>query len=536
MPPRVSVVIATYNTGDELDPTIESIRGQLPPGQLELVLVDDGSTDGTGERVDALAAQEDWITGRRIPNSGWPSRPRNVGIDAAAGDYVLVMDHDDRLYAGGLAAMLAAADAHDADVVLGKEVRTGGRTQGLDTFRHNAGRADLVADDVLLLHTPHRLWRRAFLDAHAIRFDESIRRLEDHKIIAEGFEHEPVVSVVADRPCYRWIIHGDNNSLRPPDPTDYYGALRRVLDSVDRWPHDEATKDYARTMWLRTTVLDRFGRGGALSWPADYREELFRHARAITAERLPERLDPGLPALHRVRAALLRADDLPALLDYVRVDGTVTTRPELVAARSAGNTLTLTVRTQLVSEAGPVLFVREGSRVRQRPTGPLDPAVADRVLDVTDDLAAGRIDVMLTERSTNAEWFLPTTATSDLVTEGDSLGLTITASADLEASTALLGHPLTPGVWDVKLRTAVLGYDSRVAVRVGDGDVPAAWTCDGVRVTPYRTQGGRLALRVTAVKAQPASTTTATTTTTAGAVRRVACGVRRRLQRLRSSG
>jgi hypothetical protein len=211
-----------------------------------------------------------------------------------------------------------------------------------------------------------------------------------------------VVSGVADRPCYRWIIHGDNNSLRPPDPTDYYGALRRVLDSVDRWPHDEATKDYARTMWLRTTVLDRFGRGGALSWPADYREELFRHARAITAERLPERLDPGLPALHRVRAALLRADDLPALLDYVRVDGTVTTRPELVAARSAGNTLTLTVRTQLVSEAGPVLFVREGSRVRQRPTGPLDPAVADRVLDVTDDLAAGRIDVMLTERSTNA--------------------------------------------------------------------------------------------------------------------------------------
>lgn len=496
MPVAVSVVIATYNTGETLERTVDSVRRQsIGTDRLELVLVDDGSTDGTGERVLAMAEEEPWITAEVIENSGWPSRPRNVGMARATGDYVMVMDHDDLLFPRSLERMWQEGTRTRADMVLGKEVRSSGRTQGLETFRHNSDDARLVEDDVLLLHTPHRMWRREFLDRTGVRFSETLRRLEDHKIIAESMEHEPRICVVADEPCYQWVIHDDNSSTRLPDPVDYYRAFREVLDSVDRWPHPEDVVDHARAMWLRTTVLDRFGAGGALVWPETYRRAMFAEARAVTVERLPERLDARLPPLYRVRAELLRRGDLPALLDYVAVDGTVTTSPELTSHRLIDGQLELVVETALSGREGPVRFRREGDRVIQDATGPLDPDVADHALDVTDDLAHASVEVLLTHRSTHAEWFLPTEATCDLVADGGSLVLRIRATALLDPDTALLGRPLHQGVWDLRLRSALLGYDSRATIRVGQDSVPSAWDRRALSLRPYRTVSGRLAIK-----------------------------------------
>ena len=499
-PVKVSVVVATYNTGDALDEMVASVRTQsIGLDSLELVLVDDGSTDGTGERVEGLAAVEPWVVARRIPNSGWPSRPRNVGLTLARGEFVLIMDHDDELFPEALGRMAAAAGRDAADVVVGKEVRSGARTMGLDTFRRNVSGTRVIEDDLLSMLTPHRMFRRSFLEEHHIMFSERIRRLEDHELIARTFVHDPSVTVVADYPCYRWIIHDSNNSLRLPDPDDYYGALRLVLDSVDRWPHGEETRERGRATWLRATVLDRFGPGGFRTWPQEYRPRFFDAARAVTLERLPERLDALLPAAYRVRAALLRAGDMEGLLDYVAVDGTVTTAPRLTAHRLAGSRLELVVETSLAGSAGPVRFRREGERLRQLPTGPLDATVADAVLDVTEDLSAARVDVLLTERSTHAEWFLPTTATCEPVDDGEgALALRIRATATLDPATALLGRPLTEGVWDLRLRSLVLGYDSRATIRVEQGPVPPATDVGELRVKPYRTRGGRLALEVTA--------------------------------------
>ena len=94
--PKVSVIVPVFNPGERIDPLLDSLLGQsLPAGEYELIFVDDGSTDGTGERLAALAAEHDHVRTIRIPNSGWPGRPRNVGIDAAQGEFVYFVDHDD---------------------------------------------------------------------------------------------------------------------------------------------------------------------------------------------------------------------------------------------------------------------------------------------------------------------------------------------------------------------------------------------------------------------------------------------------------
>ena len=90
-PELVSVVVPAWNAAGFLPSTLDSILAQTWP-RLEVIVVDDGSTDETSE---ILAGYGERIRVIRIPNSGGPSRPRNVGVEAAHGDLVAFFDSDD---------------------------------------------------------------------------------------------------------------------------------------------------------------------------------------------------------------------------------------------------------------------------------------------------------------------------------------------------------------------------------------------------------------------------------------------------------
>ena len=90
MEPRVSVVIAAYQPGDGFDRVLASLDAQtLPQDEFETVVVDDGSPDDTFARLQAFASTRPNMRVERIENSGWPSRPRNIGTDLATAPYVL---------------------------------------------------------------------------------------------------------------------------------------------------------------------------------------------------------------------------------------------------------------------------------------------------------------------------------------------------------------------------------------------------------------------------------------------------------------
>ena len=98
--PLISVVIPCYQAADTLPEALASVFSQDYP-RVEIVAVDDGSTDGT---PDILAGYGDRIVTQRIPNSGGPSRPRNVGLDLAGGELVAFFDSDDLMLPGKLSA------------------------------------------------------------------------------------------------------------------------------------------------------------------------------------------------------------------------------------------------------------------------------------------------------------------------------------------------------------------------------------------------------------------------------------------------
>jgi glycosyltransferase involved in cell wall biosynthesis len=111
-PMRISVVIPTYNASARLKLTIRSVLAQTAP-PLEIIIVDDGSTDGTRE---VCAEFGDAITYVAVANGG-QQRARNLGAERAAGEWIAFLDHDDLWQPEYLAELLAFHDGHAFDLV-----------------------------------------------------------------------------------------------------------------------------------------------------------------------------------------------------------------------------------------------------------------------------------------------------------------------------------------------------------------------------------------------------------------------------------
>ncbi|HEX2084848.1 MAG TPA: glycosyltransferase [Solirubrobacteraceae bacterium] len=109
--PRVSVVVPCFQYGRHLVEAVESALAQEGV-DVDVTIVDDGSTDSTPDVAAALAAAHpDRVRVLTTPNSGHPAHPRNAGIRAAAADLLLCLDADDRLGPGYLARCAAALAA-----------------------------------------------------------------------------------------------------------------------------------------------------------------------------------------------------------------------------------------------------------------------------------------------------------------------------------------------------------------------------------------------------------------------------------------
>ena len=116
--PEVSVIIPAYNAEKYLAECLESVGSQTERN-LEIIVVDDGSTDGTAAIVAGFAEADPRLRLIRQPNSG-PGPARNTAIAAARGRYLAFVDADDLLLPHALEHMLAAARRHDATMVIAR--------------------------------------------------------------------------------------------------------------------------------------------------------------------------------------------------------------------------------------------------------------------------------------------------------------------------------------------------------------------------------------------------------------------------------
>ena len=184
--PAIGVVIPCYKAEHTLRQTVESVL-QGAPDNLQLVLVEDGSPDGTGALCDALAAQDPRVTALHQPNGG-ASAARNAGLDTlcrSGAEWVLFVDADDTLLPGLWQALPAAFDAQPGLILYGM-VRASGPAPNPLAPGCYAGPAALGdALDPLLFESGYlaapypKLFRLDVIRRNELRFDPRLKINED---------------------------------------------------------------------------------------------------------------------------------------------------------------------------------------------------------------------------------------------------------------------------------------------------------------------------------------------------------------------
>lgn len=106
--PVISVIVPVYNTEKYLREAVDSVLAQ-GFGELEIILVDDGSPDNAPAVCDEYASKYGFIRTVHKPNGGLSSA-RNAGMDIARGEYLLFLDSDDALLPGALERLLGRMD------------------------------------------------------------------------------------------------------------------------------------------------------------------------------------------------------------------------------------------------------------------------------------------------------------------------------------------------------------------------------------------------------------------------------------------
>jgi CDP-glycerol glycerophosphotransferase len=240
--PLVSVVVPVYDVEAYLPACVDSLLAQRHRA-LEVVVVDDGSPDRSGEIAERYAAADRRVRVLHVPNGGLGSA-RNVGVADARGEYLAFADSDDVVPADAYRLMLAALDRTGTDLVTGG-VRTlrDGDLQPLPWLDrlHAGGPVISVADRPELLGDVfawNKLYRRSFWDREGLSWPEGVR-YEDQPTTTAAMLAAGRVAVVHE-PVYTWRIRSDGTSITQQRAS--------VADLRDRWQ----TKQMALTAVERT--------------------------------------------------------------------------------------------------------------------------------------------------------------------------------------------------------------------------------------------------------------------------------------------
>lgn len=209
MKTAVSVIVPCYNVAPYVDECMSGLAEQTL-GPMEIICVDDGSTDGTLELLYRWREKDNRLRVISQSNAG-VSAARNAGLDAAEGKYVGFVDPDDRVDRRMFSRLLGAAEKNDADVVVcgcrefvekdGVAVHEGGWSpddefypeERVEQFRRGSAWCRCVGP------VYNKLVRRSLVEEHSLRFVVGLKEGEDLAFLLMLLPFAPRLRTLSDR-------------------------------------------------------------------------------------------------------------------------------------------------------------------------------------------------------------------------------------------------------------------------------------------------------------------------------------------------
>lgn len=257
--PKVSIIVPVYNVESYLAQCLDSLIEQTL-SDIEILCLDDGSTDSSPELLDAYAAKDARIRALHRENCG-VAETRNVGVGLARGEYILFVDSDDYIAQRTCEVLVATAEREGADIVV-----FGGKTfptlpwaddsfawrdnvyhSGVDALLYERGSIPLMCN---------KMYRTDFLRGNGLLLNPDLSLGEDH---AFQFITFPLAKTVAFSKEMLYFYRVRRDSAVGATCSD--GAKQLFL-------HFDVVK-YALTTWKERGTLVEFGREG-VSWAVSF--------------------------------------------------------------------------------------------------------------------------------------------------------------------------------------------------------------------------------------------------------------------------
>lgn len=270
----LSIIIPVYNTEKFVEKCIRSCYNQEAPiEQYELVVINDGSTDGSLDIVNRLASEYSNIRVFSQANAGL-SAARNAGMDAAQGDYCMFLDSDDWLSSNCLKRIFNKLEAETPDClgICAANIIDG---QAIRRFSYSA-ETPIAGKDFLTRETspcaPFSLWKASFLKSNGLRFLEGIFH-EDFEFTPRAYYLATKMSRLNDL-VYN-VYQNPNSITRSVNYKKSFDYIKYVCPNL--FTFSESVEDsYKRVFYNLISIALNNALDGIITAPKEIQEDLNR--------------------------------------------------------------------------------------------------------------------------------------------------------------------------------------------------------------------------------------------------------------------
>ncbi len=223
MNPKVSVIVPIYNTEKYLSNCLNSITSQTHQN-LEIILVDDGSTDKSSQIADDYAKKDKRIKVIHQKNAG-QSAARNTGIKKATGEYISFVDSDDQIEPEFVSSLLKLYDGKTSIAVCGHQYRRLKENTSKNLYQSelkSRGKNEtkkayivkLLVKDGRMYSCNNKLFKAEYIKDNDILFDTSINFAEDTKFVLEYLNHAKGEIAYDMTPLYVYNFGTETSTIR----------------------------------------------------------------------------------------------------------------------------------------------------------------------------------------------------------------------------------------------------------------------------------------------------------------------------------
>jgi glycosyltransferase involved in cell wall biosynthesis len=247
--PKITVVIPSYNTADYIDQCLESLKTQTL-NELEIIVIDDASSDGTIHKILSHADQDNRISLIALAKqSGSPGRARNIGLALASAPYVAFIDSDDWVEPNMLESLYTASQENNSDIIFlnGFINHLEGETNTRyykKSHINSEGKLKGFHESFMLWD---KLWRRGFLAEHGLQVGHTSAS-EELLFILKAYYFASSSSVAKGSYGYNYRRLNPTSITRNVRNSVYPSYEFEAWSQVDSWLSELAPEDTYRNI------------------------------------------------------------------------------------------------------------------------------------------------------------------------------------------------------------------------------------------------------------------------------------------------